>query len=91
MKKSYEFSSVEGSCFILDLSIYTGLTYRVSTSWVNHSTNGYFLYFHYFKKYSDDDGFISVDKDYDVFEFSTEEQALKVFNDVKELLKELKK
>lgn len=83
---SYEFECNDKKCFIKDLSHYYGISFEEHEKWsskeIYYSINLYFL-----KKYCDTDGCISISKDYDYFYFDDKEIALKIYEDIKQLLK----
>lgn len=80
--KSYEFISNSGKHFIKNIFIYNGLSIEKSCYKDTYTVKLYFL-----KKYDDCDGFISIDRDYDCFEFPNEKDANIIYNELKQLLK----
>ena len=80
---SYEFISDSGIHFIKDLSIYNGISLE-KNDWNNKIFHRIKLY--YYKSYMDCDGCISVDKDYDYFDFKNQDEATKIYFDLKKLL-----
>lgn len=81
---NYEFKSDSGIHFIKDLSIYNGITLE-KVEWYDKKLHRIKLY--YYKHYKDSDGFISVEKDYDYFDFKNLDEATKIYSDLKELLR----
>lgn len=77
---SYEFKSDSGIHFIKDLSIYNGITLE-TVEWTNKTF--YRIKLYYYKHYRDCDGFISVEKDYDYFDFNNQDEANKIYSDIK--------
>lgn len=80
---SYEFKSDSGIHFIKDLNIYNSITLE-KVEWGNKKFHRIKLY--YYKHYKDYEGFISVERDYDYFDFTNLTEATTVFSDLKKLL-----
>ena len=80
---SFEFTSDSGIHFIKDLSIYNGISLE-KNDWNKRTFHRIKLY--YYKSYVDCDGCISVNKDYDYFDFKNQDEAIEIFSDLKRLL-----
>lgn len=89
---SYEFKCIDGNeeslVYLGDLSIYNGITFEIK-KWSSKIV--YTLKLYYFKVYNDYDGFVSCNRDCDYFNFSDKDSCLKVYNDLKKILEDMKK
>lgn len=79
---SYEFKSDDGIHFIKDFNIYNGLTLEK----LEYRKQSHRIKLYYYKRYQNIDGFISVDKEYDYFDFNNLDEAIKIYSDLKKLL-----
>ena len=70
--------------FIKDMSIYNGITYEHDTYW---NKERYVVKLYYYKCVKEE-GRIYVEKDYDAFNYSNEDEAIKLYEKLKDRLKE---
>ena len=68
--------------YIKDVSIYTGVSYEYDSQW----SKAHLLKLYYFKYYNDNDGYITVSREYDYFNFDTEIEALDIYNKIREVI-----
>lgn len=84
--KSIEFECLyqgeEKNVYIKDVSIYNGVSYEYDPQW----NKAHVVKLYYYKYINDNDGYVSVSRDYDYFKFDTKDKAMDIYKKIKEML-----